>query len=365
MPLPSAQLSVPYIAWEIQAACNMGCPFCYSSSYNRLLRREADDRVTLRQVQAGLQTLDKANLGIELINWSGGEPLLRHKELPALLKSSRAHGFRNVVSTNAMFSVIPEIGDRNDRIRSNERFHAFLKELEPYLDCLAVSLDSADKEINNNVMRLRPNGAQGSDEHFDDVRSLIGLFRANKYGIRLKINTIVTRKNIDQGVEDIGELLVDLPCVWKLVQFNPRECPPENRRQFELSTDEFLRGYNSCVSRYQNRSGFSKLTIARRVYDGSGEPYCFLVINTSGQILLPRGESHVPLARLSFVSTNDAGAVQLHHELAIAIDREIRHTDTYSKFSRHGQLGSTDVFSLRNRDIFKGSYPFLVDEPDS
>lgn len=352
--MESHKLSVPYIAWEIQATCNMGCPFCYSSSWNQFQRKEMREKLPLQKILDGLEILRDMNLGIEVINWSGGEPLLRHEDLSIVFHRSRALGFRNVLSTNCMFSAVPGLGDRQNRALSNETFDQFIRtKIEPWLDWMAVSLDSADINVNNNVMRLMPDGRQGSPAHFDDVRSLIDLYRANRYRFQLKINTIVTSKNIDSGVEDIGELLVDLPCVWKLVQFNPRECPPQNRRDFEISTDEFLRRLRSCQLRYEGKPGFERLFITKRIYDGRHEPYCFFVINATGDILLPYGEDHLKLGSLYAT----VPALALRELIVAAVEQQLRDSDTYLKCSVNGTLSPTEVFRNLNRAILRDSYP--------
>ena len=352
----SRVLRVPYIAWEIQTTCNMGCPFCYSSSWNQFKREESRTRVSVEKIHAGLGALREAGLGIEIINWSGGEPLLRYKDLFDILRRSRTLGFKNIISTNCMYSEIAGLGDRRNRARSNERFERFIRDrIGPWLDWMAISLDSADPAINNNIMRLRPDGRGGSPTHFEDVRSFLDLHRATPFTPRLKVNTVVTRRNIDSGVEEIGELLRDIPCVWKLVQFNPRECPPSNRREFEIPTDEFLRRLEACKARYQGMRGWQGLEITSRVYDGMDEPYCFLVINAAGEILLPYGEKHIPLASISDPHE------RIKEKLVTQIRHHLRDTDTYRKCGASCALDPIQVFSDLNRRIMEGSYsPFVA-----
>lgn len=58
-----------WIVWIVTAQCNLSCPYCYATHYSgeRLLKGEALRRVLL-EAQA---------TGIEYINYTGGEPLLR------------------------------------------------------------------------------------------------------------------------------------------------------------------------------------------------------------------------------------------------------------------------------------------------
>ena len=134
------KVSIPYIAWEIQLTCNMGCEFCYSSSYNRFRRHETCDRPDVDRILNGLRTLRAADLGIEYINWSGGEPLLQHERLPEIFRAAHELGFKNILSTNCMFSAVAGLGDPHDRAASNARFAAFLSKIEPFLEWLSISV---------------------------------------------------------------------------------------------------------------------------------------------------------------------------------------------------------------------------------
>ena len=348
---------IPYIAWEIQLTCNMGCEFCYSSSYNRFNRRETRDRLSLEQIEGGITALRAARLGIDAINWSGGEPLLRHGDLPAIVRASARAGFRNILSTNGMFSVFPEIGHRTDRNESDRRFRKYLVEgLAPHLEWLSLSWDSADRHVNNAVMRLAAGRKKASRHHYDDVLSVVRMYRELGPPFRLKVNTLVSQKNHRSGVLEIGEHLRGLDVVWKLIQFNPRECPEEFREEHLLSTSAFEAVLDEARARYGGQEGFDGLRISSRFYDGAGEPYCFLVINTSGQILLPKGEAHVALARLYGPDGHARLPERVREEVLQRLTEEVAGTETYRLSSGGGALSPLQVFCDRNRDILEGSY---------
>ena len=64
---------------------------------------------------------------------------MRYKDLEIILPCSSELGFRNVVSTNGMFSAISGLGDPHDRVASVFRFGEFLDRVSPYLDWLALA----------------------------------------------------------------------------------------------------------------------------------------------------------------------------------------------------------------------------------
>jgi len=335
----------------------MGCQFCYSSSYNRFRRDETRDQLAIRQILAGLETLRESELGIEYINWTGGEALLQYDRLPNIFRRAHELGFKNILSTNCMFSAISGLGDRHDRDVSNARFSAYLWELEPVLDWIAVSWDSADPGINNDVMRLRRNGKGGSPLHYEDVQAFLEIYRQNQYNFGLKINTLVTAKNFGPAVLDVGNFLQGLRCIWKLIQFNPRECPPEHRKEYEVSHKDFALMFAAATEWYHGRPGYEQLRIVQRVYSGSDEPHCVLVINTSGQVLLPKGEGHVPVASLFGTDKHCVPAADLRNSILANVLCEMQGTEVYHKHTTAEGRTPLQVFSERNRGMLVQSYP--------
>lgn len=277
-----------YIAWEIQRTCNLGCRFCYSSSWNLHRSKQLEEKTspTVDVVKNGLDFLKQADIGLEYINWTGGEPLIRHPELGEILRHSRALGFRNILSTNANYS---------DCGMTSEKFFQKLQEWSDYLDVLSVSLDSPDEKINNEVMRVRddkgnPFSSNKPSNQFSDARDVINAFKQHKFPFALKINTLVTSKNSQPF--GFVEMLIDVPCIWHLVEFNPRQCPPHAIDEFQLEENAFARMVLDVERLLEAKNQPCKFSITTRLYDGDNNPYCFLVINTDGQVLLPYGKEH-------------------------------------------------------------------------
>ncbi|MET1128579.1 MAG: radical SAM protein, partial [Thermoproteota archaeon] len=58
-----------WIVWLVNASCNLRCPYCYASRYLR--ERPLSTEEALRVVR------EASDAGVEYINFTGGEPLLR------------------------------------------------------------------------------------------------------------------------------------------------------------------------------------------------------------------------------------------------------------------------------------------------
>lgn len=337
---------VPYIAWEIKTQCNMGCQFCYSSSWNKVhwQKQNKIEDPSEESIVDGLKRLKASNIGIQYINWTGGEPLLRHQDLPNIFKKSRELGFKNILSTNCMFTPT---------FRNEENFENFLCEINDYLDFISISWDSDNKNVNNKL-RIGLDGKRGSKYHYDDVKAFLKLFKEERYSFHLKVNTLVSLKNIGH-IGGILQTLKDIPCLWKLVQFNPRECPNRYRKKYYIDRDAFFALYHEVTRKNCALPVPSKCFITSRLYYGSNEPYCFLVINTAGEVLLPKGEKHIPLVN---IFTNSLNSTELKREIAKGIVKEIKATETYK--SKAGEVNNKksalELFTEANHDILYRSY---------
>jgi len=104
--------------------CNATCAFCD-------IWEKPSPYVTLEQVQKNL--IDLKKLGVKVIDFTGGEPLL-HREIDQILASARQMGFITTLTTNAL--LYPKWAER----------------IKGKISMLHFSLDSAD-ETKHNAMR--------------------------------------------------------------------------------------------------------------------------------------------------------------------------------------------------------------------
>ena len=342
-------LKVPYIAWEFQTICNMGCEFCYSSSWNQK-RYQGKNLLdpSVMEIHKALTLLKMADIGVNYINWTGGEPLRRHADLKVILPQAKKLNFNNIVSTNCMFTPL----FKNPDNKPIDNFSKYIMDINSSLSFLSISWDAADKDFNNNIMRRNVSNTGGSKYHFDDVHTFLEMYRSNSYDFKLKVNTLVSSvnynpvKNIDQ-ISGIYDVIKDLDCIWKLIQFNPRECPNEYKFKYGIQKEIFLSLFNKLSEK--SKSDTNSCIVTKRIYEGNNEPYCFLVINTPGDVLLPKGEKHIPLVNIY----NYKGShVDFKNEISEKITEELKKTETYNESAYNGNRKSPiTVFSNLNRNI--------------
>jgi radical S-adenosyl methionine domain-containing protein 2 len=171
---------VKSVNWHITGRCNYHCKFCFS--------QQLDEEVTsLERADVILRHVRK--MGMEKINFVGGEPTL-HPLFIDYIKLAKGMGF--VVSFVTNGSQLNE-----DTI----------KKLKPFVDWIGLSIDSADETVEKALGR-------GNGCHVQQIFNLAQII--HEAGIKLKINTTVTRLN---WTEDVRPLIQKLkPLRWKVFQ---------------------------------------------------------------------------------------------------------------------------------------------------
>lgn len=101
--------------------CNAKCGFCD-------IWEKPSPYITLENAENNFKDLKR--LGVKVIDFTGGEPLL-HRELPQLLDLAKSFGFITTVTTNAL--LYPKLSEK----------------LKGKIDMLHFSLDSPDEETHN------------------------------------------------------------------------------------------------------------------------------------------------------------------------------------------------------------------------
>ncbi|MDN4165683.1 radical SAM protein [Cytophagales bacterium LB-30] len=139
--------------------CNATCSFCD-------IWERPSPYATVENVRQNL--LDLKRLGVKVIDFTGGEPLL-HREMDVLLRMAKEMGFITTLTTNAL--LYPKWAER----------------IRGLVDMLHFSLDSADKSTHD-TMRGVP--------CFDFVMESIQI--ARRLGERPDILFTVFEKNVDE-----------------------------------------------------------------------------------------------------------------------------------------------------------------------
>ena len=143
--------------------CNATCGFCD-------IWERPSPYVTVKDARQNLSDLRK--LGVRVVDFTGGEPLL-HRQLPELLAVAKELGLITTVTTNGLL------------------YPKYAEALRGLVDMLHFSLDAADAETHNSLRGVAC---------FDHVMESLAV--AQSLGERPDVLFTVTEENIDQ----IGEV---------------------------------------------------------------------------------------------------------------------------------------------------------------
>ncbi len=196
--------TITYLRVSVTANCNLACAYCLPRGKTGFTPHEnflaADDFVRLVSVFA--------ELGVERVRITGGEPLLR-KDILEIVGGIRAlPGIRSVVlSTNGVLL---------------EKLAGPLRDAG--VSGVNVSVDSLDSET------FRTMTAGG-----DLSRVLAGLEKAIEVGMDpVKVNTVILRGVNEDDIERCADLSARLPVVVRFIELMPTD---ENR---DFQADRFV-----------------------------------------------------------------------------------------------------------------------------
>ena len=200
------------VNYHLLYACNMSCGFCFATFLDT---RESGRALKKEQALEVVDRLCHANFG--KINFAGGEPTLS-PHLPDLIRAAKLHGRTTSIVTNGS--------------RLTEEW---LDELAPYLDIIALSIDSVDPEIQLRIGRVEK-GVGKEPITADHYRFLAGAIRDR--GIRLKVNTVVNAHNLS---EELWPFVRDIqPERWKIFQVLPVIGQNDtNIEEFKITQSQF------------------------------------------------------------------------------------------------------------------------------
>ena len=173
-------MPIPAVNFHVLRACDAACRFCFATFRDVRGQLSAGDAIRV------MEALRAA--GTEKLNFAGGEPTL-HPHIGDLVSEARRLGFVTSIITN---------GSRLDRL---------LERHASDLDWVGLSVDSAVEAVEVALGRSR--GA-----HVE--RSIALADRARAAGVRVKLNTVVTRLTVG---EDMSQLVRRIrPERWKVFQ---------------------------------------------------------------------------------------------------------------------------------------------------
>ena len=215
---------------QITSNCDMNCKFC-----SDLFKHQKE-----REVSEILSVIDKIPKGlIEKIVITGGEPLL-YPDLFTLVKEIKTRGFQVSLSTNGTLL--------NDN-----------KNILTYLDEITLPVDSGLSE------KLEEMG-RDKLQLFKTVKN-IALLKDINPNIRIKISTVLNKKNIDE-IDSLA-MIMDMLYLdeWEVHQFLPHGNGKSNIREFLLGDVEF----EKAISFLETTTMADKLTpisVCEKLEDG-------------------------------------------------------------------------------------------------
>jgi MoaA/NifB/PqqE/SkfB family radical SAM enzyme len=171
------------ICFNFSSSCNMRCSYCYIP----FSKSAVDQDVCLRVIERCRE------LGTQVITIGGGDPFV-YGFLPSLVRRAREVGLETHLDTNGL--------------RVCDRDFAWMAST---ISLLGLPLDGPD-----DICHDRMRNAAG---HFKKVLAVAR--RARDYGIRCKINTVVSRLNFG-AISSMSPVVASLaPERWSLYQYWP------------------------------------------------------------------------------------------------------------------------------------------------
>ena len=186
---------IPSVNYHLWKPCNMKCGFCFATFQD--IQRDILPKGHLDRGNSISVVESLALAGFRKINFAGGEPTLC-PWLPDLINRAKELDLTTSLVTNG--SCIN--AEWLDRVKGS-------------LDWATLSIDSLEPDTLLRTGRTTRSGPMSERDYLDTI----GVLR--EYGIRLKINTVVTRSNLHESLADF--IIETHTERWKLLQVLPVE----------------------------------------------------------------------------------------------------------------------------------------------
>jgi radical S-adenosyl methionine domain-containing protein 2 len=229
----------PSVNFHITSRCEMRCRHCFAG-FGDVTDNQICPELSTAQAERVIRALP---CHVEKITFSGGEPTL-YEGLPILLKESKRSNLITMIVSNGFRLVSDEI---------------YLRGIARDADWVALSIDTIDPA--HQLVIGRTAGVRTiSGEQY-----LLGIERLKANGVRIKINTVVSRFNY---TEDISEFInIIAPERWKIMQAMEVVGQNDNNADsFRISDSEF----RSYVDRHKATVSQDVTIVAEGIDDMRG-----------------------------------------------------------------------------------------------
>lgn len=230
------------IDWHITSKCNYRCKFCFIKGLEVGVTDILDSKTILDRLK---------KLKIEKINIVGGEPLL-YPFTYDIIKIAKRKGFVTSITTNGSLLTKSKI-----------------KMFSLYLDWIGLPVDSKYENIEREMGR-------GCGKHVQNVLKISEIIKEE--GIKLKINTTVTKLNFKENMKPFIRKLD--PDMWGNFQvFNKKGQSDDNIRSFSITGEEF-RLYTDLNKDIILRSG------EKPVFERCEDMISYFMLSPDGDLLV-------------------------------------------------------------------------------
>jgi len=184
----------PSVNWHFWPHCNYACTFCFAhfDDINKTEKLAKEDALLVPKMLV--------DAGAKKLTFVGGEPTLC-PYFGELLEAAKMAGLTTCIVSNGTGLT-----------------EEFLQSWHHCIDWIGLSIDASNDLLHAQIGRgLKRDLRQQRSAHLAD--SLVVWNRCVRFGIRMKLNTVVNAMNLD---DDMSELVLKLrPDRWKIFQVLP------------------------------------------------------------------------------------------------------------------------------------------------